>query len=250
MRCWLCTVVALPAVLLAGDPSHRFLTAFFGLTHDYAPALASTYDDLVRNRLTSSEALTVVDEPTTQDFQRRTSFDCSHEISRDLVTALQRHFGDSILVSWARIRNYSVVPVRRYLLGCEVRGSAQLEISMVLLELRGRALRAELTVEVSRSKGLILFSPLSKVHVTAPERAAVTSALADAAAARTIEVLESVAQGVASAQAVSVEQQRVDQANQPLRDVFSVPIAEPPIARHALPPADTSKRAETTTAKK
>lgn len=218
-----------------------FSTFYLGQFGENAPSFEERFDRHVERGLGGVQDLEIADQSIVEEI--RTGFGPIYGrnvMSREIIDQLEKGLGDSALVVWTHISGYSIDLDRRMVITCDIVGKVEVHVTVVDLA-TGRSFVADRTTELRDFKGHYPFTPIRKVHITAPERLGMVKNLSQSAAGEVVEVVDAIVSHL------EVNRQEhssngggapVTQANDEpppapvrvpsLRDIFEMPVVEPP----------------------
>ncbi len=223
---WVCLAAQTAEILYLGE---------FG---GGAPAIETSFRAQVDRRLLTNQDVQLIDRQSTREFRLRLGPVYEEgTITRDLVDALGRHFGDSVIVVWTHITSYRIEPVRRWLVVCDIEGNLDVQLTMADLSGRGRVFATEKRITAREFKEHIPLTPLRKVHISAPDKTEMAHRLSFIAADHVEETIDAVLeyalsvrdeQGPGALRSAVENEPEQEPAPQPsIRDIFDVPVTEP-----------------------
>jgi hypothetical protein len=202
---------------------------FLGITGNDAPAIEKTFDRRVRDALSVSPECRVWDYLESQDFRRRIAFDDYSTVSRRLVESLRQFSNDSAIFVWATVRNFTMKPVRQWVVKSAVEADLTLTLSVYSLRFRDYTFIGDVHSTYLKPKEYIFFYPVERgTHISALDRSEITGKLIDAAAYQAADMITAVVRSEKAKALKGVDTTNISKRREPsISDMFSVPSVEP-----------------------
>ncbi|MBD3345329.1 MAG: hypothetical protein GF401_09735 [Chitinivibrionales bacterium] len=198
---------------------------FLGIFEGGAPSFEKSYEQMLRENLATFDGTNLIDRAQTEKFKSMLDFRGTPVLSKTLALSLQRHYMDTILVVWGEIRNYTVTPYRRNLIGSGIIGKVTASLTMYSLRDRDMAFAGDIECEIAIGKDLFYFGSMKKLHISAAEQSKIIETLSVEAANKSAQMVKAVAR--AKIEQTRLEFTGVEEYKEPsISDVFNIPSVE------------------------
>ncbi len=180
-------------LLCIGAYSQNVTVVFLGILPGGAPEFEKKFSDLLREQITVVPEVTIADYDETRRLKKRTDFNNSPVLTRSFIEKLMLVASEKTLVVWGDIADFSIKPVRRWLIGAEAVGNITISLTMYSLDFREVAFIGDLSCETRIPKSPVFFRSVDKVtHITAADRTAIIKELQKQAVRKSTDLIKSV----------------------------------------------------------
>jgi hypothetical protein len=203
---------------------------FLGMSAGGAPAIESTFEKLLRERLSMVPELNLIDYVETLRYQHIIDFKRYPTVSEKMVKNLQKIVPDSFIVIWGGIKHLGIKPIRQNIIGSAAEGELTVGLTVYHIS-RGAFLHSgDIKSSFRKNKGFVFFSPAEKVvSVTAADRVEITNKLIDDALSTATSIIVSILKSADMLQPIVQSGGDNDVNKTPsISDVFSVPSVDAP----------------------
>jgi len=179
----------LPAVLCFAASLPAAEVAYLGLMPGGAPSFEEGFDRSIRENLLVNPDIGLLEDETVRLLKQKVDFSRNPAVSRSLVRRLMGSVEDSTVLIWGAVENYSIRPLRRYLLGAAIESEITVSLNIYGLYFRSYAYSGRIRCRTELDKGMVWFYPLSTVHITAGDRMKALESLQQEAVGHTISLV-------------------------------------------------------------
>ncbi|MBN1980263.1 MAG: hypothetical protein JW795_01945 [Chitinivibrionales bacterium] len=106
---------------------------FLGILPGGAPEFEQHFESMVREQLTMIAGVSMSDIQTTAYIKNKVDFVQKPHLSPAFLEIIQRDYAEKNLIIWAQVKQYSIKPVRRYLIKRAIRGAIEVNLSIYSL---------------------------------------------------------------------------------------------------------------------
>lgn len=214
---------------------HSFILAqnisivYMGIVPGGAPEFEERFDSRLREQIAVIPGMNLADYNDTEYLKKKTDFVDSPVLSRSFIESLMLIASDKTVVVWGKVSDFSIKPVRRWLLGAEAVGSLTLVLTIYSLGFHEYAYLGDVTCKASVPKPPPFFRSVNKVtHITASDRAAIIKELQKQAAEKFSDIVSDVIRSQLMKSGVLLGQDIKTKKVPSVSDLFDIPTVEAP----------------------
>lgn len=202
---------------------------YMGIVPGGAPEFEERFGDRFREQIAVIPGIDLADYHDTEYLKKKTDFYDSPVLSRSFIESLMQISNDKTIVVWGMVSDFSIKPVRRWLLGAEALGSLTLVLTMYSLGFHEYAFLGDVKCEASVPKPPPFFRSVDKVtHITASDRTDIITELQKQAADKSSDIISDMVRSQLMKSGVlpggDVEKKKVPSVS----DLFDIPTVEAP----------------------
>ncbi len=219
---------------------------FMGIIPGGAPAFEKGFDKLLYEHLVVDSRITIADPTDIDILKIKTNFAESPNISRSFIKSLQNISDDDMtLVVWAKISDYSIKPVRKWLILAEAVGSMKVTLTMYSLIFKEHIYLGDINCKTSILKSPVFFSRVDKVtHITASDRTTIIENLKQETAEKSASLIHGVVRGqLIKTGVLEIERLKVVKDTS-LSELFDIPTVEAPSVEKEEKTTETESEAD------
>jgi hypothetical protein len=158
-------------LLITVSPLLARTVVFIGVNGSEAPAIEKTYDRLLRENLTITPDIQLVDFLQSERYKQQINFFNYPVVSKELVEKLSRFVEDTTFFIWGTVEKCQIKPARKFLFHSVLEGELVVSLTMYSLSDRAFAYSGVIKATYSKPKGIVFFRPVDQMtHISALDR--------------------------------------------------------------------------------
>lgn len=185
----LCRNFFIITLLLVTTSAGRDLV-LLGFDGQRAPSAEKTYDRILREHLSVTPGLQLVDLTQSLRFKRIINFDTHSVLSKELIESLGKYVKDTTYFAWGTVREFKVSPKRKFFFQAQIKGELTIDLNLYSFLEHSFSYNGTIKAILYEDKGLIFFSPISRtIHVSALEQTEMLEKLEYEAVRKTCQII-------------------------------------------------------------
>jgi hypothetical protein len=185
----LCRNMFIITLLLITTSAGRDLV-LLGFNGQRAPAAEKTYDRILREHLSVTPGIQLIDQAQCQHFKRLINFDTHSVQSKDLIESLARYVKDTTYFAWGTVRELKVYPKRKYFFQAQIKGELSIDLTLYSFKEHSFSYNGTIKAVLYEDKGIIFFTPISRtIHISALEQTDMLEKLEYEAVKKTCQII-------------------------------------------------------------
>jgi hypothetical protein len=185
----LCRNMFIITLLLITTSAGRDLV-LLGFNGQRAPAAEKTYDRILREYLSVTPGIQLIDQAQSQHFKRLINFETHSVLSKDLIESLAKYVKDTTYFAWGTVRELKVYPKRKYFFQAQIKGELTIDLTLYSFIEHSFSYNGAVKAVLYEDKGPIFFAPISRtIHISALEQTEMLEKLEYEAVKKTCQII-------------------------------------------------------------
>ncbi len=201
----------------------------FGNLKGRQPAVEKEFDHELGIRLSTIEGMNLMDKDKSDLLKKRSDFVNMPTLSQKLINSLRESAEEKSLLVWCEIKDLSIKPKRKWVLGAEAVGQMKVKLYMYSLYFGEYIFTGEISSQASKAKAPVFFRNVEKItHITSEERQVLSRKMASDILIKIEDLVISVTRSELIKTGILLPEEIKKEKAPSVSDMFNIPSVEAP----------------------